>query len=90
MAVPFATANVLEDPELRDRIKQFTSWPTIPKLHVKGEIVGGCDIITEMSQSGELARVLAKTGIKTADPARAGTRSGALIRPSGPAARPGE
>jgi monothiol glutaredoxin len=66
MAEPFATANVLEDPEPRDRIKQFTSWPTIPKLYVKGEIVGGCDIVTEMSQSGELARVLAKKGIKTA------------------------
>ena len=65
MGVPFQTANVLEDPELRDGIKQFSSWPTIPQLYVKGEFVGGCDIVTEMFQSGELGTLFAEKGIKT-------------------------
>ena len=56
--VGFKTANVLEDPELREGIKQFSQWPTIPQLYVKGEFVGGCDIITEMYQSGELETLL--------------------------------
>ena len=58
LGVPFATANVLEDAALRDGIKQFSSWPTIPQLYVGGEFVGGCDIITEMFQSGELESLL--------------------------------
>jgi monothiol glutaredoxin len=58
LGVPFTTANVLEDPALRDGIKQFSSWPTIPQLYVGGEFVGGCDIITEMFQSGELETLL--------------------------------
>ena len=64
MGVPFQTANVLEDAELRDGIKQFSNWPTIPQLYVKGEFVGGCDIVTEMFQSGELASLLDEKGIK--------------------------
>ncbi|MBU6499064.1 MAG: Grx4 family monothiol glutaredoxin [Rhodospirillales bacterium] len=63
MGVPFKTANVLEDPELRDGIKQFSNWPTIPQLYVKGEFVGGCDIVTEMFQSGELAPFLTEKGV---------------------------
>ncbi len=63
MGVPFQTANVLEDPELRDGIKQFSNWPTIPQLYVKGEFVGGCDIVTEMYQSGELQALLADKGV---------------------------
>jgi monothiol glutaredoxin len=63
MGVPFKTANVLEDAALRDGIKQFSNWPTIPQLYVKGEFVGGCDIVTEMFQSGELATMLAEKGI---------------------------
>ena len=63
MGVPFQTANVLEDAALRDGIKQFSNWPTIPQLYVKGEFVGGCDIVTEMFQSGELATLLAEKGI---------------------------
>src|SRR5487761_785817 len=63
MGVPFQTANVLEDPELRDGVKQFSNWPTIPQLYVKGEFVGGCDIVSEMFQSGELATLLAEEGI---------------------------
>lgn len=61
--VPFKTVNVLEDPEIRDGIKQFSNWPTIPQLYVKGEFVGGCDIITEMYQSGELQTLLAEKGV---------------------------
>jgi monothiol glutaredoxin len=63
LGVPFQTANVLEDAELRDGIKQFSNWPTIPQLYVKGEFVGGCDIVTEMYQSGELANLLNEKGI---------------------------
>ena len=60
MGVPFKTANVLEDMELREGIKQFSQWPTVPQLYVKGEFVGGCDIVTEMFQSGELKTLLAE------------------------------
>jgi monothiol glutaredoxin len=63
VGVPFATANVLEDPALRDGIKQFSNWPTVPQLYVKGEFVGGCDIITEMYQSGELESLLTEKNV---------------------------
>ncbi len=63
MGVPFKTANVLEDAALRDGIKAFSNWPTIPQLYVKGEFVGGCDIVTEMFQSGELATLLDEKGV---------------------------
>ncbi len=63
LGVPFKTANVLEDPELREGIKQFSNWPTVPQLYIKGEFIGGCDIVTEMHQSGELATKLAEKGI---------------------------
>ncbi len=63
MGVDYATANVLEDAELRDGIKQFSNWPTIPQLYVKGEFVGGCDIVTEMFQSGELAEMFREKGV---------------------------
>ncbi len=61
--VPFQTANVLEDPGLRDGIKQFSNWPTVPQLYVRGEFVGGCDIVTEMFQSGELETLLKEKNI---------------------------
>ena len=61
--VPFKTVNVLENPEIRDGIKTFSNWPTIPQLYVKGEFVGGCDIITEMYQTGELQSLLVDKGI---------------------------
>ncbi len=63
MGVPFNSANVLEDDELRDGIKSFSQWPTIPQLYVKGEFVGGCDIVTEMFQSGELESLLKESGV---------------------------
>ncbi|MBC8789990.1 MAG: monothiol glutaredoxin, Grx4 family [Tagaea sp. CACIAM 22H2] len=65
MGVKFKGINVLEDPELRQGIKEFTNWPTIPQLYVKGEFVGGCDIVREMYQTGELADLLATKGIAT-------------------------
>ncbi len=63
LGVRFQTANVLEEPELREGVKHFSNWPTIPQLYVKGEFVGGCDIVTEMFQSGELETLLSEKGI---------------------------
>ncbi|MBW2316352.1 MAG: Grx4 family monothiol glutaredoxin [Deltaproteobacteria bacterium] len=54
----YTTVDVLQDPEVRDGIKAFSQWPTIPQLYVKGEFVGGCDIIREMFQAGELQQTL--------------------------------
>jgi monothiol glutaredoxin len=62
--VPFETVNVLADPEIREGIKQFSNWPTIPQLYVNGKFVGGCDIVTEMHESGELANELKAAGVK--------------------------
>jgi len=56
--IAFETVNVLSDPEIRQGIKEFSQWPTIPQLYVDGKFVGGCDIITEMHKAGELAKVL--------------------------------
>ena len=63
MNVDFKDVNVLEDDNLREGIKTFTDWPTIPQLYVKGEFVGGCDIIQEMYKSGELSEVLKSKNI---------------------------
>ncbi len=57
--VPFAAINVLLDPAVREGIKVFSDWPTIPQLYVKGEFIGGCDIVSEMHEDGELATLLA-------------------------------
>ena len=54
----FVTRDVLADPVLRDAIKQFSDWPTLPQLYIKGEYLGGCDIVTEMAQKNELAPLL--------------------------------
>jgi len=67
LGVPYKGVNVLEDPEIRQGIKDYTNWPTIPQLYVKGEFVGGCDIIREMFQAGELQQVFAERGIKLED-----------------------
>lgn len=56
------TVNVLEDPEVREGIKTFSNWPTIPQLYVKGEFIGGADIVSEMHASGELRPLLASAG----------------------------
>ena len=63
LGVPFKGVNVLEDMEIREGIKAYTNWPTIPQLYVGGEFVGGCDIIMEMFQSGELQGMLKEKGI---------------------------
>ena len=57
MGIKYNSVNVLEDPEIRDGIKEFSDWPTIPQLYVKKEFVGGCDIIREMHENGELTPV---------------------------------
>jgi len=56
--IAFETVNVLSDPAIRQGIKDFSNWPTIPQLYVDGKFVGGCDIVTEMHASGELSKVL--------------------------------
>ena len=63
MGVKFKGIDVLEDPEIRDGIKRYSDWPTIPQLYVKGEFVGGCDIIREMYETGELLELLNTRGI---------------------------
>ena len=63
VGVPFKGVNVLEDGEIREGIKAYANWPTIPQLYVKGEFVGGCDIVKEMFQEGELQDLLEEKGI---------------------------
>ena len=63
LGVPFKGVNVLEDAAIREGIKHYSSWPTIPQLYVKGEFVGGCDITREMFQAGELQQLMADKGI---------------------------
>ncbi len=63
LGVAYKDINVLSDAGLRDGIKSYSDWPTIPQLYVKGEFVGGCDIVTEMTLSGELDTLLANQGI---------------------------
>ena len=63
MGVEFTDVNVLADDEIRQGIKDYSDWPTIPQLYVKGEFVGGCDIITEMTLSGELDAMFDKEGV---------------------------
>ena len=64
MGVAYAGVNVLQSDDLRNGIKEFSDWPTIPQLYVKGEFVGGCDIITEMFQKGELQPIIKATADK--------------------------
>ena len=63
VGVPFQSYNILDDMELRQGLKEFSNWPTFPQLYVRGELVGGCDIIREMYQSGELQQLMAEKGI---------------------------
>jgi monothiol glutaredoxin len=66
LGVPYKDHNVLDNAELRTGIKDFSNWPTIPQLYVKGEFVGGCDIIREMFQAGELQQLLSEKGVAVA------------------------
>ncbi|WP_264046325.1 Grx4 family monothiol glutaredoxin [Methylobacterium flocculans] len=71
LEVPFKGVNVLDDMAVRDGIKAFSNWPTIPQIYVKGEFVGGCDITREMFQSGELHQFLSEKGIPVKAPTAA-------------------
>jgi monothiol glutaredoxin len=66
LGVKFASINILVDPELRQGIKEFSQWPTIPQLYVKGEFVGGCDIIREMFETGELEQLMKEKNVSLA------------------------
>ena len=63
IGVPFKGVNVLDDTEIREGVKAYANWPTIPQLYVQGEFVGGCDIILEMFQAGELQSMMKEKGI---------------------------
>ena len=64
LAVKFKGIDVLQDPGLRQGVKEFSNWPTIPQLYVKGEFVGGCDIVREMAESGELETFMGEKGVE--------------------------
>jgi monothiol glutaredoxin len=66
LGVKFKGVDVLSDPPLREGVKQFTNWPTIPQLYVKGEFVGGCDIVREMYETGELQKLFADKQVQHA------------------------
>jgi monothiol glutaredoxin len=66
LGVKFHGINILVDPELRQGVKEFSQWPTIPQLYVKGEFVGGCDIIREMFETGELEQMFKEKGVTLA------------------------
>jgi monothiol glutaredoxin len=69
LGVKFKGIDILQDPSLRQGVKEFTNWPTIPQLYVKGEFVGGCDIIREMYESGELQQLLKDKGVASSQAA---------------------
>jgi monothiol glutaredoxin len=71
IGVAYNSFNVLENPDLRDGIKTYSNWPTIPQLYVKGEFVGGCDIVREMFQAGELQGLLKDRGVAVREGAQA-------------------
>ncbi|MCE4222203.1 Grx4 family monothiol glutaredoxin [Methylobacterium sp. C25] len=71
LEVPFKGVNVLDDMAIRDGIKAYSNWPTIPQIYVKGEFVGGCDITREMFQSGELQTFLSEKGVPVKNTAAA-------------------
>ena len=67
MGAKFKSIDVLNEPPIRDGIKEYSDWPTIPQLYVKGEFVGGCDIIREMYESGELTELFSNKGVELED-----------------------
>ena len=71
LGVPYKGLNVLESDDLRNGVKSYSNWPTIPQLYVKGEFVGGCDIVREMFQAGELQTLLREKGLPVKDSAPA-------------------
>jgi monothiol glutaredoxin len=71
LGVPYKGLNVLESDDLRQGIKEYSNWPTVPQLYIKGEFIGGCDIVREMFQAGELQGLLKDKGVQLREPARA-------------------
>ena len=71
LGAQYETVDVLQDPEIRQGIKEYSDWPTVPQLYVKGEFVGGCDIVREMFQAGELQGLLKDKGLPVKDTATA-------------------
>ena len=71
LGTPYKGLNVLESDELRQGVKDYSNWPTVPQLYVKGEFVGGCDIIREMFQAGELQQLLKEKGVELRERAQA-------------------
>jgi monothiol glutaredoxin len=71
LGAPVVGVDVLSDPEIRQGVKEYANWPTIPQLYIKGEFIGGADIANEMFQSGELATMLADAGVAVKTPAKA-------------------
>lgn len=69
LGVQYKSVDVLADPAIRQGVKDFSNWPTVPQLYVKGEFLGGCDIVREMFQAGELKTHLEGAGVKVAQPA---------------------
>jgi monothiol glutaredoxin len=65
LGADYASVNVLDDPEVRQGIKDFNNWPTVPQVFVKGEFIGGCDIMREMFETGELKALLLEKGVST-------------------------
>jgi len=65
LGAEYASVNVLEDPEIRQGVKDYNNWPTVPQVFVKGEFIGGCDIMREMFETGELKTLLADKGVLT-------------------------
>ena len=87
VGAPVVGVNVLEDADIRQGVKEYANWPTIPQLYVKGEFVGGCDIVREMFQSGELASVLTDAGVPLKSQRRGLSARRRTSRPSHPGAR---
>ena len=88
LGVKFKGVDVLTDPGIRQGIKEFSNWPTIPQLYVKGEFIGGCDIIREMYETGELQQVLEQKGVPLRARRSAGRRWRPDLRPHPNAAVP--
>lgn len=75
LQVPFSSRDVLDDNEIREAVKQFSDWPTLPQLYVNGEFVGGCDIVTSLYQSGQLQKIFADANIPVGAPPKAAKAS---------------
>lgn len=71
LGLDYHSVDVLQDQEVREGIKSFTNWPTIPQVYVKGEFIGGCDIVKDMFETGELAELLSARGVNVQPPANA-------------------